>query len=290
MFLQGGAPVAKSSFVTNCEDVERVELSRIHTEVAREICVSPGLMTGFLFDISASVEIEDEVRFVEVIRGRSGLSFVPPRDMAPGERLRLTMHLGEGESRQSATFMLVARRGQATRQVEVYHDRRTRGSYLQEVEQERAKSQRLRDENQRLLARIEQAGGLRSLFSDDESGIYGVQATTLRTPTLVLHSDDDLTMMRGIRYRAEKSVAAKLWLMNHGTEPWSATGASIVTAKGEKLKGIALVQAEAIAPHEVRPVFVEADATLQEARGDVTINLWDASARAISISKVAFPE
>ena len=40
-----------------CEEIQRIELSRI-SQMPREICVSPGFLTGFLFESPASVEIQ----------------------------------------------------------------------------------------------------------------------------------------------------------------------------------------------------------------------------------------
>lgn len=188
VLLQGSGEPPSSA---TCEDVERVDLSLALGEVAREVCVSPGLMTGFLFDVPAAVELQDEVRFAEVIRGRSGVSFVPPKDMAPGERLRLTAHLGDGESQQSVTFTLVAHPGQATRQVEVYRDQRTRESYQQELAQEREKNQQLR-------AQLARAGGLRGLFLSGALGIDGIPVKQFNLGEL---RSGTLSLKRIITYR-----------------------------------------------------------------------------------------
>ncbi len=196
LVLLQGSPVAQSPFVANCEDVERVELSLASSEVAHEICISPGLMTGFLFDVPASVELQDEVRFAEVLRGYGGISFVPPKDMASGERIRLTVRFGEGESQQGITFMLVARRGQATRQVEVYRDPRPRESYRQEVERERAKNQKLLEENQQLRAQLIKPGGLRGLFLDGALRENGIPAKELLPRSIEQHSNGALSMTR----------------------------------------------------------------------------------------------
>src|SRR5687767_5653785 len=98
LVLLQGAPVVEPLPAAACEDVRRIELSREPTARGREICVGLGLMTGLLFDAPVSVELQDEVRFVEVTRGRSGIGFVPPRDMAEGERLRLTARFVDGAS------------------------------------------------------------------------------------------------------------------------------------------------------------------------------------------------
>lgn len=58
MLLQG-SPAMGSSSVTACEDLRRVELS-LSPEAMREVCISPGLMTGFRFDVPVVVELQDD--------------------------------------------------------------------------------------------------------------------------------------------------------------------------------------------------------------------------------------
>jgi uncharacterized protein (TIGR02268 family) len=288
VLLQGSPLAAPTPSSSACEDNQRVELSLAPTAVVQEICVSSGLMTGFLFDMPAVVELQEEVRFVEVLRGRSAISFVPPPDMAPGERLRLTARWGEGPSQQSVTFTLVAHRGQATRQVEVYRDRRSRESYQHEVEQERAKNQQLREEIQQLRTRLERTGRLQGLHASGALGESGVKASLLEV-SVGQHTDGAIYATSGTSYRSETTVAVDLGVLNAGTEPWLAAGASMVTATGEKLEGISLGQDEAIPPNENRRVFVEVDAAPGVPRGDVTLSLWDARGRTISIPRVTFP-
>jgi uncharacterized protein (TIGR02268 family) len=289
VLLQGSPLVTSPPPLDVCKDNQRVELSRTPAVVVPDVCVSPGIMTGFIFDAPAVVDIQDEARFAEVLRGRSGISFVPPPNMAPGERLRLSVHWGEGPSQQSITFFLVAHSGRATHQVEVYRDRRSRESILQEVAQERAKNEQLLQENQRLRARLERAGRLQGLYAGRALGEDGVKATLLGSLLMGQPLEGALRATRGISYRSEKTVAVAIWVMNASTDSWLVAGASIVTSTGEKLEGVTLGQAEVIAPGQTWCVFVEAGAGPGVPRGDVTVHLWDESGRTISIPNVTFP-
>jgi len=292
--LLPGSPVVEPLPVAVCEDVRRIELSRSLTNGEREICVSPGLMTGLLFDAPVSVELQDEVRFVEVTRGRSGVSFVPPRDLAEGERLRLTARFMDGASLQEAiAFTLVAHSGRATHQVEIYRDRRTRESLQQEVAQERAKHQQLSEENQRLRgelermrARLHQSAGLRSVIINGAMGPEGVAARALGI--LEEHTGREISANRGVCYRSAKNVAVAVWLRNSGAEPWTVAGASL-TLDGEPMKGV-VWHGETIGAGETGLVVVEvngaADALL---RGEATLSLWEAGPRALHIPQVTFP-
>lgn len=272
-----------------CEDSQRIELARAPEAAAREVCVSPGLMTGFVFDTTpVDVELQDEIRFVEVLRGRSGIGIIPPRDMEPGERLRLTVRLGKEASQQLVTFTLVAHRGQATRQVEVFRDRRSRESYEQEVAQEHAKNQRLREENQRIQAQLERSQGLRSLIANKTVGAKGVRTLTL-TPDAHAPPDGSLSFTQVISYRTEKTVAAEVTLMNSSAKPWMVAGASLLGAQGEEMPGLRLRQDEAIAPDDIGSVIVEVDATEKQAQGQWLLKFWDAESRTLSIPGITFP-
>ncbi|MFL5355109.1 DUF2381 family protein [Archangium sp.] len=290
LVLLQGAPGAKPPSTPACEDHPRIELSQAPTTMGREICVSPGSMTGFIFDLPASVELEDEVRFTQVLRSPKSISLVPPRDMVPGERLRLTARLGAGESQQLVTFILVANPGQAARQVEVYRDRRTRESYEQEIDQERAKNQELRDENQRLRTRLLGSVGLRGLYLGGLLEGTGVKARRLGKDAWGGQSSTgNLFMREGECYRSNNSVAVGIRLQNKGAEPWSLTEAQLRTSSGEELEGLKLGPSEAIAPQEEGRVLVELDTALGAPRGELTLHLWDARGRYIQIPHVSFP-
>jgi uncharacterized protein (TIGR02268 family) len=274
--------------VASCEEVRRVELALAPTAAAREICVSPGLTTSLRFDAPAIVDLQDEVRFEEVVRARRLLMLMPPPDMVPGERLRLTARFEGEASSNSTTFVLVAHSGRATHQVEVFRDKRTRESFQQEVLQERARSEQLREELARTRVLLSQSGGLRSLIANRTMGIGGVRAQVLKSEVLG-SSQGGLSWVSGTSYRADKSVAAEVLLMNSGAEPWTAAAASLVDSHGEEMKGVQLRQEEVIGPSQTKPVIVEVDATTEQARGELTLKLWDAGGRSITIPKVAFP-
>ncbi|HYO71297.1 MAG TPA: DUF2381 family protein [Archangium sp.] len=282
------APAEAPPPAANCEEVQRIELSLMSTATF-EVCVSPGLLTGFRFDAPVTMDLQDDVRFEDVMRSRSGVGLVPPKDLAPGERLRFTAHLGGGESPQTITFTLVVHRGRATHQVEVYHDQRTRESYQQQMEQEHAENQHLRQENQRLQAQLVLMGGLRSLFLAGELGDTGVLAQQLRNLPAVQPSDDALYYSRVVTYHSKNSVAVEVELLNSGSTPWSVAGASLVSPTGERLAGVRIGQVGPIPPGGTQRVFIEADAADGIPLGEVTLRLWGEDGRAITIPKVTFP-
>jgi uncharacterized protein (TIGR02268 family) len=247
------------------------------------------MMTGFLFDtIPGSWELQEEVRFVEVLRGQRGISFVPPKDMMPGERLRLTVGFGAAASQEVITFFLVAHRGQATRQVEVYRDRRPQESYQQETQEERAKNQQLRNENQQLRVQLERAQGLRSLIASTIVGVSGVQTLemsvdTTNIPAGVAFFDS------AISHRADKTAVVEMWLTNSSSAPWKTTRAALLTSNGEEVPETQFLQMNTIAPATRQAVFLEVNALRKHLQGEFKLMVWDETSRVITLPGVRFP-
>jgi uncharacterized protein (TIGR02268 family) len=274
-----------------CQDVQRIELS-LERGSPREICVSPGLLTGFVFDARVTMDLQDEVRF-DVTRGTTSFSLMPPGDAVAGEQFRLTARFLDGAS---AVFVLRVHRGRATRQVEVFHDKRTRESYQHEVAQAEARIQQLEQDNEALRLQFEhlrlECGdprGMRRLIASRSMGKAGIPAKELSRKTIE-RSAGVLAVKRGIMYRSDNLVAAEVWLSNPSAEPWTVVTATLVDSKGIPLKGIQLWQdGEFIAPGKTRLVVVEADAGPGEAHGEVTLTLREDGPRGITIPKVALP-
>jgi len=290
--LLQGSPLPPSSAGADCQEVKRIELSR-ERGTSREICVSPGLLTGFVFDSMASVDLQDEVRFAEVTRGRTAISVMPPGDMEPGERLRLTARFTEGVS-DSITFVLVAHAGQATRQVEVYRDQRTRESFRHEVNQERARNQRLQEQLEQLqrelvLLRTEcdDPEGLRRLIVSESLLGTGVEAKRIMVDNT--NAQGPLVANYGTSYRSMKRVAVAVRVGNKSSEPWTAHEALLMDAKGKEWKAVRLWQAVAIAPEKEGLVVVEVNADAKELQGEVTVILREEGPRGLSIPKVTLP-
>jgi uncharacterized protein (TIGR02268 family) len=269
--------------VATCQDVQRIELSRSSLE-PREICVSPGLLTGLRFETPIVVDLQDEVRFEEVVRGDRLLTLIPPPNMEPGERLRLTVRFVDGTAPRSATLTLVAHRGQATRQVEVYRDRRTRESYEQELDQELAKNQWLREANRQLRASLDEVRELRGLILHTRVKRAGVRFMKFN-PAMIERPEGLLALRGGGIYRLEENIGLEVLLENSSLDPWMVAGASLVGASGKEMRELKLLQKEAIPPKGIASVIVEAHVTANESRA-LLLTLWDAGARAITLPQL----
>jgi uncharacterized protein (TIGR02268 family) len=294
LVLPQGAPLLQPPTIAVCTELQRIELALAPATTAWEICISPGLMTNFVFDAPVKVELQDEVRFLEVSQGRTTLSLLPPPDLMFGERLRLTALLGDEVNPQRVTFSLAAHPGQATHQVEVYRDQRPRESLQQELAQEQAKNQQLRDELGQTRAQVEQlkvklaqSGGLRDLIANRALSSYSIQFQEFKEEPV--QPEGLLTYKWGNSYRSDKSIAAEVWLMNSSPEPWTAAEGTLVDAQGKELKGMKLRQDHPIAPNTTGSVIVEADALRSEAQGELTLTLRDEGSRGITIPGLTFP-
>ncbi|HEX5746875.1 MAG TPA: DUF2381 family protein [Archangium sp.] len=295
LVLQQGTPLIQPPIDAVCKQLQHVELALVPVAAAPEICISPGLMTNFVFDSLVKVELQDEVRFQELTRGRSTLSLLPPPDLVKGERLRLTATLGEGSTQQRVTFSLVGYPGRATHQVEVYRDERPREALLLEIAQEQAKTRQLLDELERtrdrlvqLQVRLEQSSGLLGLIANQMLSKKGVECQELKKKEFV-RSEGVLTYEWGFGYRSDKSMAAELWLKNSSPEPWTAAVGSLVDAQGHEVGRMKLRQENPIGPNSEGSVILEVDAPRTEGRGELTLWLRDENSRGITVHGLTFP-
>lgn len=287
------APPGQNVLSAACPEVEYFNLSQSAPLEGREICVSPGILTGIIFDLPVEVDVQEELRFMSLLQGQREIALRPPQDMAPGEKLRLTAKLGKGTTRQEVTFLLVARTGQATHQVEVYHDTRSRESILQEATEEHVKNQKLQEENQRLLTELERVrtelhrfSGLTGAYLSDALTSFGITAlglTSDRPPVPVF-----ATEVRS--YRSFKSVAIQATINNTSTEDWTAIGVSLFDTQGRPLEGMVLTHASTIAPQKKGEVFLEATTASDAFHGTYTLNLLENGPRTATLSGVIFPQ
>jgi uncharacterized protein (TIGR02268 family) len=293
--LQQGAPLIQPPIDTVCKQLQRIELALVPAAATPEICLSPGLMTNFVFDSLVKVELQDEVRFQELTRGRSMVSLMPPPDLVKGERLRLTATLGEGSIQQRVTFTLVGYPGRATHQVEVYLDKRPRESLQLEIAEQQVKNQQLLDELEQtraqlaqLWVRLNQPSELLGLIANKTLSKKGIQCQELKKKELV-RSEGVLAYEWGFGYRSDKSIAAELWLKNLGPEPWTAVVGSLVDAQGHEVGRMKIRQENPIAPNSEGLVIVEVDTLRSEGRGELTLSLRDENARGITVPGLVFP-
>ncbi len=193
---------------------------------------------------------------------------------------------------QQASFLLVARRDQATHQVHVNHDTRTRESLLQEIEREHARNRKLQEDNQRLRQQSAQEssrfGQLTGLSGAHLLGL--LDATGVRAQSLLITDTAGVvTTSTVISYRSQKQVGLNLRAENKSDEPWTAVGASLKDVQGKIWEGVRLTQKSPALRGDFATVFIEVEAAPTELQGKVTLTVWEAGPQTVSTQQIVFP-
>ncbi|WNG27644.1 DUF2381 family protein [Cystobacter fuscus] len=275
----------------DCEDIRRLELSPPVLSPPR-ICVSPGTLTGVIFDHPVVVELQEEVRFVEVTRGRVSIAFMPPRDLRPGETLRLTAVLGVGETSANLTFVLVAHPGHGSHQIEVNYNQRSWQSMNDALSQALLANRRLSAENTTLVeegtqmrAQLAQSTGLCGAYAGGQLTQKGITSRRIDVPPVPAVA---LGALKAASYRGDSNIAVEIMLTHQTPEPWSLEKATLVNERGETLNALRHRQVGPLPPGEKLPVFVEFDPT-NFTLGKATLTLTGTGGRTLTLPKVVFP-
>jgi uncharacterized protein (TIGR02268 family) len=292
----GAANAAEAPRLPVCDAVqERIELPAEPDGRMYEVCISPGLGTMIVFFgaelVLAGVTLEGSERFTVMEGGKSSLSLLPSEDVVPGERLKLTVRFVGKEAPASASFLLVAHPARATRQVEVFRQKRTMASYQQSEKEKEAQVQQCREENARLRANCEKPQGLRGLIASGLVDDDGIATRDIRY-RVTRHPANPFAVVKVVSYCSKKLVAVVLALkVPRGAAPWEAVGAELVGPGGRTLRVSPPWQAEPIGfESKDSRVVIEAEATEAETRGTFTLKVWDVSgARSIVLGGVTFP-
>ncbi|MFP2924152.1 DUF2381 family protein [Pyxidicoccus sp. 3LG] len=262
-----------------------------------EVCISPGLGTLIVF-FSAELQrenltLEGADRFTVVEAGKRSISLLPSENVVPGERLKLTARFADGESPASVSFVLVVHPARATRQVEVFRQKRTLASYQQAEKEKGLQLQQCHEENVRLRSELGGPRGLTGLLAMKRMDKNGVAAKTV-TKGVTLHPVSALDLVIVNSYRASGLVAVELSLAAPaGALPWTAAGAELMGPGRRALRVLAPWQSEPIAIEPgliLSRVVIEAEATEQESRGSFRLKLWNEDGtRSVIVSGVTFP-
>jgi len=294
--LLSQAPAAAEPLrLPECDEVQaRLELAAEPTTQVREVCISPGLTTTFVFfggELQPEgVALEGAGRFTLAEVGKQSLSLLPSDKLAPGERLKLTVRFAGAEAPAMATFLLVVHPARATRQVEVFRHMRTLASYQQAEKEQAEKLRQCRQENGRLRTQAGERPGLTGLISTGLLGKEGVATRDL--PDIKLLPPGAVEWKDAWSYRANGVVAVEVQLsFPEGTTLWASAEAALSRPTHPPLRVLS-VWLEPV-PDQKRPtlrVVVEAKATGEELGGTFTLKLWNAQGPgSFTLTGVAFP-
>jgi len=289
--LISGAAAPASASESWGGGVRRVEVPAAPSGDEPQVRVSPGLSTTFLFDSEVQVvELDEREGFALVDAGHTVLRLVPSEQLAPGTRLRCTVRFKDGAAPASAAFVLVIHPAQAESLVEVYRRKRTVESYREEANEAREEVRQCRERIERLEAEYKGAGGLRGLLATRVIDKKGVPALDLLR-SVIRSPVSEFGFVEATSYRSATRVALALSLTNpEGWEPWMAEGATLSNKQGETLRVLPLWQEAPETFGSFYRVVVEAEASIEDARGSYTLKLWDAGGkRTVILGNVTFP-
>jgi uncharacterized protein (TIGR02268 family) len=282
------------------EPVRSIELAESAREPL-EVCISAKLSTTFVFDSGvARVELEDAERFRRVDVDEGTLVLVPRRKPQSGKPSRLTVYFEGNAAPSSVVFVLVVHPARLAREVDVFRFERPEEPWERELREAREENERLVQAMKQLQMKYEGQGPLTRLFAMGrmEMGNQGVLFSDL-SKSVTQPPDNTMKVEAVFAYRYATAVpegeepvfrvAVVLKLRNPGTQSWTAARA-VLMRDGEEVKQPGVWQPEPLAPLGRGFVVAETELTEQEARGKLTLQLWDESGtRSIEIGNVSFP-
>ncbi|ATB32563.1 DUF2381 family protein [Melittangium boletus] len=280
----------------DCTEMQHIELSRM-SDKPTEVCVSPHLLTGFSFDAPVSVEVQDEIRFEEVARGRTSIHVLPPKDLTAGERLRLSVTYLEGKSQETFFLVLVGSSGRSTRQVEVFRDQRTRESLEIEIKLERTKNQKLQDELVQLRREFKQLQTstqdprrLTRLISSNSMFIEGIRTQRVKLTGLKTQPGE-ISSQRVASYRSRHRFAIEVALESLHPQPWLVVTVEAWDENGQRAEFASIWQAAPLQMKETQVIVVEAEMeeTSTWPKGTITLRLREEGPRDIIVSNIPCP-
>ena len=261
---------------------------------APEVCIRPGLILSFLFDVKlARVEIEGRERFLRVEEGTTLLSLVPSEALHDGERVPVTVHFQSEATPSHVTFTLVVHPSQAERQVEVSRRERTVDSYRRGEQLARGELSQCQAEKARLELESKGPGGLSALILQGQLSKRGIIARTSmevnQRPSLVLDAKS-YTGYRAVGSPGRGRIVLEVVFLNQGALPWTPTGAALLPTGSERAFDLKPWPQTPIAPGKFGRIVVEMDAAEHEAHGPFTFKVWDAEGRdGAVLDGVSFP-
>jgi uncharacterized protein (TIGR02268 family) len=280
----------------NMVAARHLELTADSAQWEHEVGISPLLTTTLVFNAQllrggVVVEEREHFRAVTVDEAAGFVALLPTSALPPGKHLRLTVRFADGALPASVTFRLVVHATQAESQVNVYRHPRSGESYQQEARQERERAERC--EARLVQAEQQHPRGLTGLLADNL--VMGNEAVEARDilRTLKLQADSPLRLHRAHSYRALGRVAVGVELENTSSDPWvvDGNGARLAGKGGKQLHVLSVWPLEPLPPGERRHVFIEAEATAEEARGTYILQLAETSGpRTLLLRGVTFPD
>jgi uncharacterized protein (TIGR02268 family) len=290
----GAAPAAQSQPPAPEAGLRRIELLADAAGAEPELHIRPKVSTVITFDVRRArepagrlqVELERSTAFTQVEAGESVLRLVPSRELKAGDRLRLTVRLGDGVAPPEAAFVLVVGADRVDRLVEVVRAPLPVESPSLETREAWAALRQCQD----ALTRAQAApGGLTALLISMALTDSGV--VTRNLPEVAARWKGSAFEAKRLRtYRAGRRVLVEVLLRaREPGAPWMARSASLAGSGGELLKVVSVWQESPVTVDTPERVLVEAEA--DEFLPPESWTLWlseDGGGRPLVLSGIAF--
>jgi uncharacterized protein (TIGR02268 family) len=222
-----------------------------------------------------------ETHFERVDEDERLVSLKPRVDLAPGERLLLTVRFGDGAAPQEATFELVAADQEVDASVEVVRRARSAEALQEELRELRAKYEALQD-------RSGEGGPEGMVLSGWLTQDIRVRRFDARVPA---NNASGLKVEDGVGYRTGKwaLVAVRLRCLP-AARRWALGEAWLTTARGAPVKVLsARMDRPQLAPGEEGLLLVRTEAPWWEVDEELRLELKDkAGGRTLPLSGVVF--
>jgi uncharacterized protein (TIGR02268 family) len=297
LVLFASTSVAGSPPAAPCtQGTRRIELTHELEGELPTLCIGPRLSTLLVFYgaelARGGVAVEGQERFTRVEVGDTVLRLEPSEKVTPGERFKVTVRFRDEALPTSVTLWLVVHPAWLEPLVEVHRQKRTVESCQQEVRENNAQLRQCVDENERLLTEKGVPEGLTGLLASglvDQKGVVSSKLEMSADPSV---KDTLVSVLTGHCYRSQRRVVVELIMrVSPGQEPWIAGEAELVGQGRRALRVLRTWQREPIGPGKKDTrVWIEAEATPEEARGTFTLTVWEAQGhRRIVVTGVRFP-
>lgn len=288
--LPGKAAQAPAAPLIECgAELQNVELEAGSSPML--VCVAPEVATTLRFDTPLLLERTAlEGSDVSFSPTPTGMSLEATRDLAVGERRKLTVYFADGKEPSSATFILVGQGSGKPRQVNVFRQARTGASLRQEAQEQRQRAevceQQLAQCSKQatpttLLERLLRLGrGSRiSLHWRDvkpQGGQRGdIEVSEISTTAVELE-------------HGESEAAVRVRLANNRQDDWRVESASLSAGDDQPLMDTRLVSDAFLPAGAVRRIDVVVGPTQQALTGRYTLKLVGGG-RELVLENIEFP-
>ncbi|MFY0563657.1 DUF2381 family protein [Archangium lansingense] len=280
----------------------RLELTVENAREQHPVHVSPRHSTHLVFDVPlqpGGVEV-DERWVKKAVNEAEGmvtlrLAGIPP----PDEPLSVTVRFAEAQGPERVTFRLRVHPIRGEHEVQVVRQPGVCASSHQEARRQRERAERCEAARERERTGPE-APRLEGFSDLVDAGLVGKGAGIVgrmleRSKDFTQRPGETLVVKEAYSYRVEvqSRVVAELHVDSTDTRPWVAAGAGaaeLVNEQGVRLKVVRVWQPEPLVAGTRRLLVVEAEATVEQARGSFRLELGEAEgARTFTVRGVSFP-